>query len=145
MERSEVDQLCAPGARASEGARSTAAGEPANLWPLGVVRKRQSLSSPRNRNLPTIQDTAEGAILTVHVQPKACRTESVGLYGDALKVRVAAPPVEGAANDELSRFLAKQVGVPPSAVVIRAGVGSRHKKVLLKGVSSQRVRSVFNL
>lgn len=92
-----------------------------------------------------VQDTAEGAILTVHVQPKASRTESVGLYGDALKVRVAALPAEGAANDALSRFLAKQVGVPPSAVVIRTGAGSRHKKVLLKGVSSRRVKSAFNL
>lgn len=92
-----------------------------------------------------VLDTAEGAILTVHVQPKASRTESVGLSGDALKVKVAAPPAEGAANDELSRFLAKQVGVPPSAVVILAGAGSRHKKLLLKGVSSQRVKSAFNL
>ena len=93
----------------------------------------------------TVQDTAEGAILAVHVQPKASRTESVGLYGDALKVRVAAPPVEGAANDELSRFLAKQVGIPQSAVEIRSGAGARHKRVLLKGVSSQRVRMAFNL
>jgi uncharacterized protein (TIGR00251 family) len=92
-----------------------------------------------------VLDTAEGAILTVHVQPKASRTESDGLYGDALKVRVAAPPAEGMANDELSRFLAKQVGAPPSAVVIRTGAGSRHKKLLFKGVSSQRVKSSFNL
>lgn len=92
-----------------------------------------------------VQDTAEGAILTVHVQPKASRTESVGLYGEALKVRVAAPPVEGAANDELCRFLAEQVGIPPSSVEIRSGAGGRHKRVLLKGVSSQRVRNAFNL
>ncbi len=92
-----------------------------------------------------VQDTAKGAILTIHVQPKASRTELAGLYGEALKIRVAAPPVEGAANDELCRFLAEQVGVPPSSVEIRSGAGGRHKRVLLKGVPSQRVRSAFNL
>lgn len=92
-----------------------------------------------------IQDTAEGVVLTIHVQLKASRTESVGVHGDALKIRVAARPVEGAANDELCRFLAKQLGVPLGAVEIRTGADARHKRVLLKGVSSQRVRSLFTL
>ncbi len=92
-----------------------------------------------------VQDTAKGAILTIHIQPKASRTELAGLYGEALKIRVAAPPVEGAANTELTRFLAKQLGVAQSAVEICSGAGARHKRVLLKGVSSERVRSAFNL
>ena len=57
-------------------------------------------------------------VLAVHVQPRAPRTEVVGRYGDALKIRVHAPPVDGAANAELVRFLAERLGVPRSAVTI---------------------------
>lgn len=90
-----------------------------------------------------LQDSPEGAVLTVHVQPKAARTELAGLYGDAWKIRVAAPPAEGAANDELQAFLAERFGISKSAVVVLAGSRSRHKRVLLKGVSSRRVREAF--
>jgi uncharacterized protein len=48
-----------------------------------------------------VQDTKDGAILTVHIQPKASTTECVGIHGNAIKIRVAAPPVDGAANEEL--------------------------------------------
>ena len=61
-----------------------------------------------------VQDTKDGVILTVHVQPKASTTECVGIHGDALKIRVAAPPVDGAANDELIRFVARQLSIPSS-------------------------------
>ena len=50
------------------------------------------------------------ARLIVHVQPRAKRSEVVGRHGDAIKVRLAAPPVDGAANEELVRFLAEALG-----------------------------------
>ena len=56
-----------------------------------------------------VQDTKDGAILTVHIQPRASTTECVGIHGDAIKIRVAAPPVDGAANDRLIRFLARRL------------------------------------
>ena len=90
-----------------------------------------------------VQDSPEGAVLTIHVQPKASKTEYVGVHGDALKFRVAAPPVEGAANEALCSYLAEQFLLPKKAVVIKAGQGSRHKRVLLTGVSAQRVRSTL--
>lgn len=90
-----------------------------------------------------ILDGPEGALVTVSVLPRAARTEYAGVQGDALKFRVAAPPVEGAANEALCAFLAERFGIPRSAVAIRAGHGSRRKRVLLKGVSVKRVRAVL--
>ncbi len=92
-----------------------------------------------------VQDTDDGAVLTVHAQPKAARTEFVGVHGDALKFRVAAPPVEGAANEELCGYLAAQFGLSKRDVVIRAGQGARHKHVLLRNVAAGRVREVLKI
>ena len=86
-----------------------------------------------------VQDQDGGAILTVHVQPNAARTECVGIHGDAVKVRVAARPVDGAANDELIRFLAEQCAVPRANIRIRVGIEARRKRVFIKGVSAQAV------
>ncbi len=87
-----------------------------------------------------VQDTTDGAILAVHIQPKASTTECVGICGDAIKIRVAAPPVDGAANDELIRFLARRLSIPARSVQIKSGVGGgRHKLVRLRGVTAERI------
>lgn len=86
-----------------------------------------------------VQDIQNGVVLTVHVQPKASRTEYVGIYGNALKIRVAAPPIDGAANDELVRFLADCCAVSPGSISIHAGAKSRAKRVIIKGVTSNIV------
>ncbi len=87
---------------------------------------------------PIVQ-TAEGVLLTVSVQPQAGRTEYVGRHGKAFKFRVAAPPVEGKANEVLCAHLAERFTLPNSAVEIRAGHASRQKRILLKGVPADRV------
>jgi uncharacterized protein (TIGR00251 family) len=92
-----------------------------------------------------VQDTKDGAILTVHIQPRASTTECVGIHGDAIKIRVAAPPVDGAANDELIRFLARRFSIPSTSVQIHAGAGGRHKRVLVKGATAQLVMARLNL
>ena len=86
-----------------------------------------------------VQDSTDGAVLTVHVQPKASRTECAGIHGDALKVRVAAPPVDGAANEELIRFLAREFSIARSAIHLESGASGRHKRIRLQGVTAQRV------
>jgi uncharacterized protein len=75
------------------------------------------------------------ARITLHVQPRARRTELAGRHGDAIKVRLAAPPVDGAANEELVRFLAERLGVTRGAVRIAAGAGSRRKTVEIDGLA----------
>jgi hypothetical protein len=79
------------------------------------------------------------ARLVVHVQPRARRTEAVGRHGDAIRVRLAAPPVDGAANDELVRFVAKTLGVPRRAVRLVAGATSRRKVVEVDGINPEDV------
>jgi uncharacterized protein (TIGR00251 family) len=68
------------------------------------------------------------------VQPRASRTELAGRYGSAIKVRLAAPPVDGAANDALVRFLSERLAVPRSAVRLEAGAGGRAKIVVVDGI-----------
>jgi uncharacterized protein (TIGR00251 family) len=68
------------------------------------------------------------------VQPRASRSEVLGLHGDALKIRLAAPPVDGAANEALIELLADQLDVPRAAVRIVSGVRSRTKVVEVAGI-----------
>jgi uncharacterized protein (TIGR00251 family) len=84
-----------------------------------------------------------GVTISVHVQPRASRTEAAGIHGDALKIRVAAPPADGAANEELCRFIARHCDVALSAVEILSGAGARKKCVLVKGRSVEQVRERF--
>lgn len=83
--------------------------------------------------------TIPAARLVVHVQPRAKRSEVAGEYGDAIRIRLAAPPVDGAANDELVRFLAERLGVARAAVRITGGLTSRRKQVAIDGVSEETV------
>jgi uncharacterized protein (TIGR00251 family) len=73
-------------------------------------------------------------ILDLYVQPGAKRSEFAGRHGDRLKVRLAAPPVEGRANEALVAFLAAHFGVPRRCVTIAAGHKSRRKRVNIEGV-----------
>jgi uncharacterized protein (TIGR00251 family) len=75
-------------------------------------------------------------VFAVRVAPRASKTVAAGEHDGALKVRVAAPPVGGAANEELARFLAKALGVPSGAVEIVSGRASKTKVVRVGGASA---------
>ncbi|HMA39060.1 MAG TPA: DUF167 domain-containing protein [Gemmatimonadales bacterium] len=75
--------------------------------------------------------------LVLHVVPRAKVTEVAGRHGDAIRVRLAAPPVDGAANEELVRFLAERLDVPRSAVAIVRGASARRKTVAVDGVTTE--------
>lgn len=71
--------------------------------------------------------------LTLHIQPGAKRTEIAGIHDDALKIRIAAPPVEGQANAKLLDFLKKAFDVPSSQVILKQGSSGRRKVVEIHG------------
>lgn len=68
-------------------------------------------------------------LLTLHIQPGAKKTEVCGLHGDALKIRLAAPPVDGKANAALLAFVADRLDLPKSSVSLKSGQTSRRKVV----------------
>jgi uncharacterized protein (TIGR00251 family) len=77
--------------------------------------------------------------LDVRVIPRARKTECAGFRDDVLVIRVAAPPVEGAANDALVEFFAATLRVPRRAVRILSGARGRHKRVAIEGVTRQDI------
>lgn len=81
-------------------------------------------------------------ILTVLVVPRASKSQIVGEHDGALRVRIAAPPVDGAANDELVRLLAKEFKVPRKAVSVISGHTARLKQVSVEGVSPDALERV---
>lgn len=78
---------------------------------------------------PWAKRVADGWLLSVHVQPGAKRTQLAGLHGENLKVRIAAPPVEGRANAALEDLIAGALGVPRRCVRVVKGATSRRKTV----------------
>jgi uncharacterized protein (TIGR00251 family) len=87
----------------------------------------------------------DGAILNLRVSPGARQTSIEGTYGeDALKLRVAAPPVEGKANAEAERYVAELLGVANSDVSVVRGASSRNKALLVRGAQAAEVREILS-
>lgn len=83
-----------------------------------------------------IKQDKDGVRIPVYVAPRASRTQITGFHEGAVKIRLAAPPVDGAANDELTQFLAKFFGAPKTSVSIVGGQTSKRKIVLIAGLSA---------
>jgi uncharacterized protein (TIGR00251 family) len=83
-----------------------------------------------------------GLTFAVRIVPRASRTEIAGEYNGALRIRIAAPPVEGAANRELVRLLAKIFKLPQNAVEIVSGAGSKNKIVHVRGADSAKLEQM---
>jgi uncharacterized protein len=85
------------------------------------------------------QQTADGVRLRVRVQPRSSHNRVVGVYGDAVKLQVTAPPVEGAANAAVADVLAEWLGVPRRSVTIMHGHGGRDKVVMIATRAAQEL------
>ena len=87
-----------------------------------------------------ITSSPEGVVLTLRVVPRANRTAIQGLLGDALKVRLQAPPVDGKANAALIEFFSDVLDIPRNRIEILSGATDRNKRVLIRGGTESMIR-----
>lgn len=78
-----------------------------------------------------VQQTPDGLLLNIYLQPKASKDQIVGLHGEELKITITAPPIDGQANAHLLKFLSKQFKVAKSQISLRKGELNRHKQILI--------------
>lgn len=104
-----------------------------------MTKKNANQQSPPS----WLQACAEGVIIRVQAQPLASKTGITGIHGDAppqrLKIRIAAPPVDGEANEELLRFFKKQLKIPGVQFELIRGSTAKTKDVLCRGASAEAV------
>jgi len=81
------------------------------------------------------------SLIAIHVQPGARKTEVVGLYGEAIKIKVAATPERGIANDALVDFIAEKLDVPKNAVKLVRGRTGRSKTIAIEGMTEEEARA----
>lgn len=91
-----------------------------------------------------LAETAGGIRFEVWAKPRAKKSRIVGIRGDAIEVSLAAPPVDGAANEELVRVLAAILGVPKRSVVIVRGETSQRKVVEVAGIEAEEARLLLS-
>lgn len=103
---------------------------------------KNKINSPVSR-LPFIRSVSEGTIVPIRVHPGAKKTTWVGVQNQELKLKVQAPPVEGAANQSCLAFLAGWFGMKRSEVVLLKGGKSRSKVFLLKGLTLEKCLSLI--
>lgn len=92
-------------------------------------------------------DQASGGslVLRVHVQPKSSKSRVLGIHDDRLKIAVASPPVDGKANKEVVRFVAKLLGIGKKDVELKSGLQSRKKSLIVTSVSIEEVKQRLSL
>ena len=89
----------------------------------------------------TVRDTAQGAQFALRVQPRASRNAFAGVMGDAIKVAITAPPVDGKANQAVIEYLAEVFRIAKSNVVIVSGETGRNKLIAVRGMTAEQVRT----
>ena len=89
--------------------------------------------------------SADGVTFSVRLTPRASKNEIVGIQAGALRVRLTAPPVEGAANAALIEFIAERLKVRKSAISIVSGERSRNKIVRVSGLNMEQVKAALRL
>ena len=88
-----------------------------------------------------VRDTPSGATFQVKVNPRAKKNAITGEAGEALKLALTAPPLEGRANESCFAFFAEFLNVPRSSVTIAAGESSRNKVIRVRGLSAAQVKA----
>jgi uncharacterized protein len=86
-----------------------------------------------------LSESGDSVVLSLHVQPSAKKTEVVGQHGDALKIRLAAPPAEGKANECLLAYVAEALNIPKRQVRWISGLRSRNKRIAVEGMTAEEI------
>ncbi|MBI1912976.1 MAG: YggU family protein [Deltaproteobacteria bacterium] len=107
------------------------------------MKNRKSSSSSQSK-FPFLEITPKGNFIRLRLQPRSSRNLIDGVQGDALKVRLTAPPVEGEANKALIEFLSDVLGVKKSALSLEAGHKSRDKRVKVDGMTPEDIEKAFS-
>ena len=98
----------------------------------------------QRKSPPRGKESAASAVISVKIQPRASKNEIIRREGGGLKIRLTAPPVDGAANEALVKFLSGELGVARSRVEIVSGQSSRDKIIRIDGLSSDDVERLLN-
>ena len=101
------------------------------------------MNRPYDMTCLRAQGDGDSVSLSIHVQPKASRTRIAGLHGDAVKLCITSPPVDGKANAAVILFLAKLFKIPKAAVTLASGEASRDKRLILAGISTAQAEAVL--
>lgn len=92
-----------------------------------------------------VREDGEGIIFAVRVQPRSSKNEICDLYGDAIKIKLTSPPVEGEANEGLIEFLAKSLDISKGQVEIISGHKSKNKIIKITGIKKEKVTDLYHL
>ncbi|MDP1808358.1 MAG: DUF167 family protein [Actinomycetota bacterium] len=92
-----------------------------------------------------VEESGGQVVLKVWLQPKASRDAVVGIYDDALKIKVTSPPVEGQANEQLVAALSKWLSIPKSKIKLRSGQTGRRKALEISGLSVVEIQQRLGL
>ena len=95
-------------------------------------------------NVISLKESKKGLTFDIQVIPHASRAEIAGVQEGAFKVKVTAPPVEGAANEACIKLLAKELGLKKSQMEISSGAKSRKKTVMIKDISKKELETKIN-
>ncbi len=94
--------------------------------------------------MPYLTPQADGSVLLrIHVQPRASHNQVAGLQGEALKLRLSAPPVDGKANKAVLAYLAEVLNLPKSALSLKSGQQCRQKTIRITGASEGLIRQLL--
>jgi len=86
-----------------------------------------------------LKEDKNGVVFTVKVQPRSSKNEICGIYGDAVKIKLTSPPVEGEANESLINFLSKSLNICKGQIEIIGGHKSKNKLIKMRGVKRERI------
>jgi uncharacterized protein len=92
-----------------------------------------------------LEQTEEGVIVSLYVLPNAPKSEIIGEYNNSLKIKIQSPPVDGKANEEIVRFFSKKLEISKSKIALLKGDKSKLKKLLVKDISIDKIKSMLML